>query len=90
MNILPVCIYTAHMSGACGGQKRVLDPPGTGITNGYKPPGRGWELRVPSEEDPVFLTATHLSNPRDFSMCLLTAILCIHAEHCPPSKQYLI
>ena len=44
-----VCMCTVCVSGACGGQKRTLEP----ITDGCEPPCRCWELNSSPLEEQI-------------------------------------
>ena len=65
MFYLDVCLRMKCLSGACGGQKRVLDPQ-TGNMDDCKLPHGCWRLNLsPLEEQPVLLmTISSLQPPK--------------------------
>lgn len=40
---LPESLFTARVLGTLADQKRTLDPPGTGVTDGHRLLRRGWD-----------------------------------------------
>jgi hypothetical protein len=61
MCVLPACIYVYHVPMWCSWRsEESVRSPGPGVTDGYEPPHRSWELNLsPLQEQPVLL-ATEL------------------------------